>query len=159
MNPKTPFGYSVFCDNIREETGGKHSFMGVYINSLHIHGEFPATLATFGIAVYYYETPGESDEPVTLRVFVPGGEGDPPLVEEELPVAVMRKGALPPDYVPKPDSSPLVLTQAMIQMHPLVLKEPGVITVRAYRGDLEVRLGTLAIRAATPHPGAAAAAS
>jgi hypothetical protein len=38
-------------------------------------------------------------------------------------------------------------------MAPLVLREPGIIKVRAYRGDLEVRLGTLAVRAAeAPSP-------
>ena len=150
MNPKTPFGYTVFCDNIREEVGGKHSFMGVYINSLLVHGEFPAALQTFGMAVYYYEAPGESEEPVVLRVFMPGTEGDAAAIETELPVDVTRKAGLPPDYVAKPGENPLVLTQVMIQMAPLVFKEPGLIKVRAYRGKLEVRLGTLSIRAAVP---------
>lgn len=37
------FGYTVFCDDIREEVNGKHTLVGCYSGGLKFHQEPPAT--------------------------------------------------------------------------------------------------------------------
>jgi hypothetical protein len=37
---------TVFCDDIRHEVGGKHSYIGVYSGKLFVP-TFPATLSTY----------------------------------------------------------------------------------------------------------------
>lgn len=45
---------------------------------------------------------------------------------------------------------PLRTMVTYIEMSPLMLRQEGTLKVRAYRGDLEIRLGTLRIRAQSP---------
>ena len=38
------YGYSIFCDDIRNEPGGKLSFIGCYNGVILISGQFPLVL-------------------------------------------------------------------------------------------------------------------
>jgi hypothetical protein len=142
IGPTTPYGYSYFCDDIRREIRGKSSHIGIYSGDLIIYRDFPVTLTKLCIIVYYIERPGESEEPVELRVCFPGEDEDNPRIRGMLPVEDLRK-----NFVPKDDGEDMTLTvRSEIEVVPCPLKEHGFIKVRAYRGDLEVRLGALLIR-------------
>ena len=138
----TPYGYTIFCDDVRQETGNKISHMGVYRGQLILNTPPPASLPKFLLVIYYFERPGESTEPVYLHVYLPGDAEDEPMFNQELPLDNAR---LKPPEPETPDSDPLIAVISQIMIAPLELKSEGRIRVRAYRGDLEVRLGTLAV--------------
>src|SRR5438445_2168364 len=102
-----PYGFSVFCDDIRAEVGGKASFIGVY-NSIMFMPSFPAVLPKFGIIIFFNE-PAEMirtrDFTVNINVFLPGQDepiftGDIPPVTEEVLAALTK----PPEVPDEPDS-------------------------------------------------------
>ena len=134
----TPYGYVIFCDDIRFEFGGKTTYVGVYSGTLVGIGSFPLVLPKFVMLATYIERPGESTEPVQIRAFLPG-EADP-FTRIDLPMNEARSAALPDDL---PD--PLIMVSAPIGAAPLVLAQAGWIKVRAYRGDEEIRLGALSV--------------
>ena len=137
--PTTPYGYTIFCDDIRQEARGKFSHMGIYRGNLVVNELLPFTLRQLAFVVHYFERPGESTEPVTLKIFIPGG---PEPIQAELPVVEARAGA--PESSTS-DSDPLIGVIAHVLIAPIELKTEDLIRVRAYRGDLEIRLGTLSV--------------
>jgi len=139
---RTPGGFSIFCDDIREELRGKVSFMGIYGGDLILSTPPPVHLPKLMVAVNYYERPGESTEPVELRLYLPGDDPASPAIRVPLPVEEMRAGPIPSD--PEADD-PLIGCKVAVQMAPVLLKQEGRIKVRAYRGDDEIRLGSLLI--------------
>ena len=138
--PTTPYGYTIFCDDIRQEMGGKVSHMGIYGGKLIVNSPLPVTLPKLALAVHYFERPSESTESVTLQIYMPG-EADP-ITKVELPVIEARAQAPPQDT---PESDPLIGVIGLIMVTPFEPKSEGLIRVRAYRGDLEIRLGTLSV--------------
>lgn len=141
---ESPFGSTIFCDDIRHELGGKVSYIGIYSGSINFNKPLPITLAKFGFAIRYSERPGESTEDVTIGIYFPGDPKDAPSTKIDLPIQEMRSKS--------PDSKLLEVAQDLVitiifhvVMENLSFKEEGHIKVRAYRGDLEVRLGTLTV--------------
>lgn len=151
MIPLAPFGHTVFCDDIREEVAGKHSFIGVYGGNI-VFKELPAQLPKLGLAISYYEKIGESRLPVTLKVFVPGPDGDVVILQSDLPMEGARADAPRVlDNTPAGDQ-PLTLLQANLVLTPVQFHKPGRIRVRVYIGkkEEEIRLGSLTIEALPP---------
>lgn len=147
FRPQTPGGFTIFCDDIREEKNGKRIYSGVYNSKLIIKDSAPAALPKLGFAVHYFERPGESDEPVSLRVRLPGDDPERPTLDVPLPVDQMRAGPLPTDPEADDPRHALILH---FEITPCVLTQAGRIHVRALRGDLEVRLGSLLVEFSPP---------
>lgn len=146
MLPVTPFGNTVFCDDIRAEVGGKHSFMGVYRGEL-IVPVLPATLPTFGFVISYFDAEDEAGtDPIKLRILFPGDGEDIVAAEAMLPLDIARNA---PHPFP-PSDQPLLALQAFVQMTGVELKHQGIMKVRAYKGDEEIRLGSLRVRVVPP---------
>ena len=140
--PSTPYGYTIFCDDVRAEAGSKASYMGIYRGKLITNAPLPVNLAKFATVVHYFERPGESTEPVALHVFLPGDSDDSPTLKTELPID--RARSQPPKPA-TPDADPLIGVVMIVEFTPLKLETEGLIRVRAYRGDLEIRLSTLSV--------------
>ena len=140
--PYTPYGYTIFCDDVRSEAGGKTSYMGIYRGKLILNAPLPASLPKFFLVIHYFERPDESTEPVNLHVYMPGDAEGAPTVATEVPLDDARSKASGPET---PESDPVFGVISHLMIAPLELKSEGRIRVRAYRGDLEVRLGTLTI--------------
>ncbi|WP_141701258.1 hypothetical protein [Methyloceanibacter methanicus] len=139
-----PYGNTLFCDDIRQEVGGKFSLMGVFADHLVINsspptGDDPVVLskiAVSSIIVVPHEYPSYSLG--RLRVSLYGGEKSEPevLFERELP---KRDFETPP----RGDISKFV---ANIVMSPVVFSSSNSsIKVRAYLDDIEIRLGVLRV--------------
>jgi hypothetical protein len=143
--PNTPYGYTVFCDDLRQESNGKLIYVGVYMSEMIIFGAPPMLLPTFVAVTTYRERPGESDVPVKIKMFVPGS--DDAAAELELPVAIMRSAQFSPETEGE-DRMYSVLTP--IRSSPLEVRQGGLIKIRAYRGDDEIRLGALAVKFQAP---------
>jgi hypothetical protein len=140
----TPFGYTVFSDDIREEVGEKLTFVGVYTRSMIVNADLPLDLPKFCIFARYYERPNESHSPVRICIFMPGDEDNSPTISEELPVDEVRaKVAVLDRPVDLPD--PLVPMDFFAVLTPFTLTQEGYIKVRAYRDGQEIRLGALRV--------------
>jgi hypothetical protein len=141
--PATPYGYTIFCDDLRQESNGKLIYIGVYTSEMIIFGDPPMLLPTFVAVTTYRERPRESDAPVQIKMFVPGA----PDVELELPVASMRSTQFAPEIEGEDRMHSALIP---IRSSPLVVRQEGLIKVRAYRGDDEIRLGALAVKFQPP---------
>src|ERR1700761_8771536 len=76
------FGYSIFCDDIRNEPGGKLSFIGCYNGVIFVPPEFPLVLPKFCVHVHILSPATEPYESIVVRCYAPGQ--DKPLVEEPI---------------------------------------------------------------------------
>jgi hypothetical protein len=145
ITPSLPSGFVIFCDDIRREDNGKLIYIGVYGADMLIPGPFPALLPTFCALTTYREAPGETEPPVTLKLFIPGLEEA--AATAHVPVEQMRNVRLPPATE---QSSPSLNSLIQLKISPLILYQEGLIRVRAYRGDDEIRLGSLLVKLLQP---------
>lgn len=138
---QTPAGYSVFCDDVRIEQGsGKHIYIGVYLGQMLFNAQsFPTRLSTFNVVTFYQERKDESTHPVSINVFIPAQEE--PAFTINLPRDEFAKMELPPTL-----DDPLVQVAVVAQFRDLVIREAGLIRVRAFRGEEEIHLGALEVR-------------
>jgi hypothetical protein len=68
IRPSSPFGYTTFCDDIRQEVAGKSTLVGVYGPEMTVFGTLPTNLPKLALSVNYLEHVGESEDPLELRV-------------------------------------------------------------------------------------------
>jgi hypothetical protein len=151
-----PFGFSIFCDDIRNEVGGKNSYIGVYISNLLVPA-FPIALPKFCIVVNLCEPRAMAevrDWNVTLNVHLPGDEDGKPTIAAMIPPVPkeasdqVSSSSLPDD----PDVPKVMVMSAGFILAPLMLKEPGRIKVRAiYKDGGILRLGNVRVEQA-PQP-------
>lgn len=142
------FGYTIFCDDVREEVGGKLTYVGVYAGHLFVTTEFPLTLAKLCLVIHYMEAV-EAPKVGELRIritFVPDGAEQREISESRIDMLRVREDA-GSGLAPDSEVLRLVLINSMT---PATFETPGMIRVRAYRGDDELRLGALRISTAAP---------
>lgn len=144
---QTPYGETIFCDDIREEVNGKISIIGIYSGTLIVYQPFPLHLAKFSLLTSYYERLGESSSPVELQVSIPGDKPGEPSVKVNLPIDEVRKAS--PNQKIRGEDILVTMKNKMI-FTPLPLKEEGFIRVRAYRDDLEIRMGSIFVTYQAP---------
>jgi len=139
MLPNTPFGYSIFCDDLREEVRNKFTYVGVYNDSLVVDSDFPVTLPRFCIVATYAQRNSDDTRPIKLRVTMPGTDGPEVIVE----------GAIPETTFTGPDDpeleDPITFAAVNILLSPFTIHAPGLILVRAFYGDEEIKLGSLKV--------------
>jgi hypothetical protein len=149
LSPKTPYGFTTFFDDLRQEANGKYIFSGVYTGNM-VLPMVPVVLPMFSVMITYREAPGESSEPVTLKIFVPGR--DEPMLAVPLPVEQMREVQYEQSYLDVEGLDKILSLQAPYIFSPFMISGEGFIKIRAYRGEDEIRLGTLRVQLATPQP-------
>lgn len=142
---KEPYGFSIFCDDIRHEMGGKLSYMGVYGADMVVHRQFPITIPMLVIVVYYNIDAKDPDrDDVELWVSVPGEE-ETPSYRIGIPIADLCD-ALSEEQKTRALAENTVLRLSFnIEVSPIKLQEPGRIKVRIKRKDSIIRLGTLLV--------------
>ena len=144
------FGYSIFCDDIRNEVGGKLSFVGCYNAIMFVSGKFPLTLPKFCIHVHILTTSDRPFRSILARCYVP--EQDQPVIEDEIHtpdpgdqvalVANLETAMREPRYI---------AASASLILAPLRIHGPGLIRARALvdGGPEEMKLGSLRIEFAS----------
>lgn len=155
-SPSTPTGHTLFCDDIRMEASGKAILVGLYSGHMFMFGEFPLVLPKLCFRISYSERPGESSDPIQIRIYFPGDSTETPTFSTEIKREQIVASGPMPDF---PDSDTLISTILQFELAPATIKQAGPIRVRAYRGDTEVRLGSLIVHKAqspflTPPPAA-----
>jgi len=134
-------GYTIFCDDIRDESGGKTSLIGVYRGTMFVNGDFPFLLPKFGMAITYFERRGHySEEEVTLRIFLPGDDDDSPSIQGIVPMREARS-KVASDQIEKE----YVVVGSHIVLSPLVIGGSGLIKVRVQCGTEVFKLGALVV--------------
>ena len=84
--PFEPDGYTIFCDDIRQEVGNKTSLMGVYGPEMFVNQPFPAAMHRMGFHIMYREDPHAPMEDITLPDY-------PDISSQERTAAIERWGA------------------------------------------------------------------
>jgi hypothetical protein len=138
--PSLPSGHTAFCDDVRQEVSGKQTLVGVYGPIMFV-SEIPTTLPQIFCVITYREAPDVFGE-VAIRVIHEVGDEETVMTEINLDIA---KDDLPP---PPPETAePFLMREAkfVVPISPFNVKGPGHLKVRAFRGDVEIRLGALKI--------------
>jgi hypothetical protein len=137
-----PFGFTIFCDDIRQEVGGKATLVGCFQGNLHfISATFPVTLPKLCLAIHYFEPASLPAERVSLSISLPGDPPDKPTAAGEIPFETLAPA---PDAL-NPDGHLLKQSILHFVMALVTIKSPGFISVRARRGEETIRLGSLQI--------------
>jgi len=160
------FGYSIFCDDVRQEIGGKATFIGVYRAVIFVHESFPAVIPKFVIAINFFQRKSAVRDNAKVRIYLPGEEEDydkPAQIEGV--IGGLQEGAekitTSMQKIPGADTSFMRIESPLV-FTPLILAEPGLIKVRVILDDeLVIRIGQLqvlpgdALSALNPTPPAA----
>jgi hypothetical protein len=141
--PIVPYGTVIFCDDIRDEVGGKVSHMGVYQRHLYVHGDFPFSLPKFGMVLTYADDIDEAPEEVEFQIRLPGDDSEPSIKGLAKRGPETAKEPLPDGTMPG-----RVIFTANLLLAPLVLKQEGPIRVVALRNGEEIKMGTLFVQKA-----------
>jgi hypothetical protein len=147
---KYAWGFSLFCDDIRAEVGGKMSVMGIYQADMVFPPStvFPFNITKLCILVKYYEEPGKLTEDLELRVSIPGDSADKPSIVVPMPRSDVDKSGK--GFPLESDQKHVVGVTVPLSLTPLRLNEPGFVKVRMRCGSIVTNLGSLMIRAADP---------
>lgn len=76
------YGYSIFCDDIRNEAGGKLSFIGCYNGVIFISGQFPLMLPKLCVHTHILSPASRPFGSIAIRCYLPGD--DKPFCEEPI---------------------------------------------------------------------------
>ena len=91
MNMPYPYGYTIFCDDIRDEVGGKTSFIGTYRGVMRIHGDLPITLPKFCIYAVFVGERGRQIDELVLSIFLPGDTDVAPSITGQVSTVDINK--------------------------------------------------------------------
>ena len=145
-----PRGYSIFCDDLRQEVGGKKTLVGMYNAVMFVTDNFPVTIPKLVVLATYSEPAEKRANHVELNVYLPGESEEKPA---SLRATISFEEAERAGLVGKltfGDEPRFVSVQSVIVLSPLVLQSEGSIKVRVRRGDEIIKLGQLLIRYASP---------
>ena len=147
------WGYTIFCDDIRVEIGNKLTYVGTYGGRMVVPGTFPATISKFCLGVVYYQRMSKGVLPVRINVFLPGDPDEKPSVQAEMPPEASQQAVESAkelaSRVETEEAAAFVTAYMQFALTPATIAQPGLIKVRAIRGDEMIRLGTMEIRSAT----------
>jgi hypothetical protein len=132
-----PFALTTFCDDIRYETGGKFSLIGVYHEALIFAGAtFPFTLNRLGLSITFVEHPSAPVADIDIHVLLPGDVREKPAFAFRIE---------PREVQPIPDDPEG--TRRTLNFHlmlgPLTIRQSGLIKVRLINKGRRYRAGAL----------------
>lgn len=131
-------GHVTYCDDVREEVGGKTTYVGAYKSDLIVKADFPVVLPKLAICIAWSQTLDEDDLPVEIEVYVPGHEK--PIIQADLPIPQLEIG--PSEFAPE---ERLKILEVVAVISPLKLEEPGLIRVIAIRNGKRLSLRKLGV--------------
>jgi hypothetical protein len=151
--PNLPSGNCIFCDDIRYEINGKRSFIGVYGTHLYT-SEIPFVLPKFCLSIDFRDEVDVAEDVALKILFEQSSEvpNDEDFVPTEFDVGDLifesSLGSSSKLVRKKPKGFMMKAGRFDFQISPLHIASRGRLKVRAYRGDVEVRLGTLIVELA-----------
>ncbi|WP_407154045.1 hypothetical protein [Bradyrhizobium sp. STM 3557] len=144
------YGYSIFCDDIRNEPGGKLSFVGCYNGVIFISGQFPLVLPKLCVHTHILSPASRPFSSILVRCYLPGDEQ--PFAEE--PVETPRQAAqneLVASLKPETSAPLYIVAATSLIFTPIELRSSGLMRIRALvDAEQEIRLGSLRIEQSRP---------
>ncbi len=144
--PTHPSGFSIFCDDIRDEVSGKKSLIGVYDGAMMIANPAPVIIPQLCVLTTMWFDDEMLQKKVTLKIIFEDEnfvEQEIAAMETELPADVSQEG-LDLLFSDKDGArSPQLKSEARIAN--LVLTNNGRIKVRLYVDDYVFALGSLRV--------------
>nr|WP_047579036.1 hypothetical protein [Methylobacterium sp. ZNC0032] len=140
------YGYSIFCDDIRNEVGGKLSFIGCYNSVMFVPAMFPFTLPKFCVHLHVVTPAHRPFELIVARCYVPGQRE--PIVAQRIEAPNREEqGRLVEELGHVPSTPRFIVAAASLIFAPLNIQEPGLISVRALVDDdeQELKIGSLRV--------------
>lgn len=129
------FAHAIFCDDIRQELGGKFTFVGVYGSHLLVP-KFPSILPKLCIVVNMATPVGQPFESLRFRVL----KGDDTLAEGDFQQVAKATSELPDA---KQGQVIRVATHAVFS--PFKVDAPELVRVQILTGADEIQAGSLQI--------------
>jgi hypothetical protein len=131
-----PFLSTIYCDDVRQEVGGKLSLIGVYNGVMYVP-QFPVTLPKLWIVATFVALKDEPPKSLKFRVF----KNNEPLADlDATPEHLQQLANAREPVVPLPDGSRSVIsTQTQVCFTPLQLDAPCVLRVAAITENGETR--------------------
>jgi hypothetical protein len=146
-DPPEAYGYTIFCDDIRVEVGGKLTYVGTYGGQMLVHGNFPFFMPKLALGIVYRQRDGKVVLPIKFWIFVPGdAEGKPSIVvevPEQVAQSAIDSAKASADKLGIQEGFATVYAQ--FGLAPFNIVQPGLLKVRAVRGDQLISLGALRI--------------
>jgi hypothetical protein len=142
------WGFSLFCDDLRLEVGGKLSIMGTYQNDIIFPNDAPFVMQKFVILVKYFEETDAFKDDISIRVYLPGDQKDIPTVTFPVPRSNMQSSE--PLYELEEDQERILTLTVPLMFAPLSVGKEGFLKVRAVCGDVVTNLGSLMVRKIKP---------
>lgn len=140
--PQTPTGYTIFCDDIREEVGGKRTYVGVYSGDIIVTEPLPVTLSKLALAINLMFSPDDERHDIRLKVYGPGPDGDDiVLIDGTIPMAAADQLEAIPNV-----EIPMITANINAILSPFKIEREGNIRVRAYYLNQEIPLGNLVLK-------------
>lgn len=131
-----PFLSTIYCDDVRQEVGGKLSLIGVYNGVMYVQ-QFPVTLPKLWVVATFVASKDEPPKSLKFRVF----KNNEPLADlDATPEHLQQLANAREPVVPLPDGSRRVIsTQTQICITPLLLDAPCILRVAAITENGETR--------------------
>src|SRR5262249_159168 len=79
------YGYTIFCDDIRVEVGGKLTYVGGFQGVMTVHMPFPATLPRFAMHFVYMQRRPNVIPPSKIIIVTPGTTEENPAITIDIP--------------------------------------------------------------------------
>jgi hypothetical protein len=143
------YGYSIFCDDIRNEAGGKLSFIGCYNGVIFISGQFPLVLPKLCVHTHIFSPASQPFSSIVVRCYLPGD--DKPFSEEAIETPKRsEQSELVANLKTNTDAPLFIVAATSLIFTSLELQSSGLMRVRALiDAEQEVRLGSLRIERAS----------
>jgi hypothetical protein len=137
-------GYTIFCDDIRHEIGGKLTLVGVYRAEMLVRANLPVRLPKLGMMILFETPPDQPISSLELTIHLPGDPDDAPSFSGT--VDQIKTPAFPDD---SQEVDHWFVVASDLLLSPLAIKQEGYIRVRAKVEGETFRIGALRIRRAS----------
>jgi hypothetical protein len=139
-----PDGFTIFCDDVREEKSNKDTYVGVLGDVMFLAVTPPVVIAQFYVVILLFADPGAKPKALQLRVALPGEDAEKPTIKIDVDVANVLPG-FDSSGVGDTITRPRRRYVFKISLAPLLIQSFGRIRVSALWDDKSISLGSLAV--------------
>ncbi len=141
MISQTRWGFSIFCEDIREEVNNRTSWMGIFKGVIYVESSFPFFMPKLVVIVNYFEVPEVHKEDLEFRIY---STDDAKVAEVKI-----KRSSLDAHFAANSlseNDEALISVEVPFIFLPMVVQKPGVLKVRMFDGAQEVKLGSLVFK-------------
>lgn len=149
--PSLPSGFVVYCDDIRQEVGGKITLVGAYADEMTIFEVAPVVLPQLRALVVCRFPPNSPPNGARVKViYTRKGEEDVTLLDADLGVDYDNDEPIEEPLTDETSNGPDTFSfgelRTLISLNGIRILGPGFVRTRIMIGEDEVRLGALEVK-------------